>query len=195
MSFYDVNNFENPRLIGEFNLNNAQNDCDDITSDSSENFLGCANGFYGFYIIDISNLNDIKIYAQYDEIFQQNGVESIIFDDELSFGFYAVRETGVGYFEIEKQNIYIGEKVSLLFIPLYSLNDVKFAEVYYYDNYQRQKLPNWGEFIQSQSKLNLKIDKSILNQNKQKPNIERHEIDRNSLHIVDKNLISQNIFQ
>lgn len=56
MRFYLVKDFSSPMKITDFKLEDNGNDCDDMYSDSTENYIGCANGFYGFYIIDIRNI-------------------------------------------------------------------------------------------------------------------------------------------
>lgn len=47
-------------------------------------------------------------------VLKKNGVESVIFDKQMLFGFYAIREEGVGYFRISKNdngtaNIILGQ--------------------------------------------------------------------------------------
>lgn len=44
------------------------------------------------------------VWAESDMILKKNGVESVIIDDKLDFGFYAIREEGVGCFRINKNN-------------------------------------------------------------------------------------------
>ncbi|EAR92795.2 transmembrane protein, putative (macronuclear) [Tetrahymena thermophila SB210] len=104
MAFYNATNPEKLTYINEFKLIDKQNDCDDITTDKQERYLACANGFQGIYILQVEDFMKPILWAEGDMILKKNGVESVIVDDQLKFGFYAVREEGVGAFQIIKNN-------------------------------------------------------------------------------------------
>ncbi|KAL4454022.1 hypothetical protein ABPG74_003905 [Tetrahymena malaccensis] len=104
MAFYNATDPQNLTYINEFKLNDKQNDCDDITTDKQERYLACANGFQGLYILQVDDFMNPILWAEGDMILKKNGVESVIIDDQLKFGFYAVREEGVGAFQIIKNN-------------------------------------------------------------------------------------------
>ncbi|KAL4497894.1 hypothetical protein ABPG72_000649 [Tetrahymena utriculariae] len=104
MAFYNATNPQKLTYINEFKLIDKQNDCDDITTDKQERYLACANGFQGLYILQVDDFMNPILWAEGDLILQKNGVESVIVDDQLKFGFYAVREEGIGAFQIIKNN-------------------------------------------------------------------------------------------
>ncbi len=55
--------------------------------------LGCANGLYGFYILDVTEF-PLKIHISYNYSmnikFKKKRVNSLVFDDDLKFGFYSI---------------------------------------------------------------------------------------------------------
>ncbi|EWS75171.1 transmembrane protein, putative (macronuclear) [Tetrahymena thermophila SB210] len=107
---YDVKDFTNPVLKKLFNSDQEINDHTDYQTNSNQTLVAISS-FRSIIILDLTNINDssstIRVLAKYEipsNNLIQRSISSISFNEQFTYGFYAIREYGVFAFKIIQNN-------------------------------------------------------------------------------------------
>ncbi|KAL4454021.1 hypothetical protein ABPG74_003904 [Tetrahymena malaccensis] len=107
---YDVKDFQNPVLKKLYKLDQEINDHTDYQTNSNQTLVAISS-FRSIIILDLTNIDDpsssLRVLAKYDipqNNLIQRSIQSISFNEQFTYGFYAIREYGVFAFQIIQNN-------------------------------------------------------------------------------------------
>ncbi|KAL4469533.1 hypothetical protein ABPG74_004786 [Tetrahymena malaccensis] len=128
-------------------------------------------------IIDLSDLNNPFVISKYTEYNEQSVATCVL--NNLQYGF-STSNKGLRIFPMQSQiaihssfyeiqpnnqlkaipnNLKIGQKVLIQLLLIYVVDGMQIMDVFYYNNYQRNALPSWIQFIQINNSIQILVDK------------------------------------
>ncbi|EAR88458.2 hypothetical protein TTHERM_00170460 (macronuclear) [Tetrahymena thermophila SB210] len=128
-------------------------------------------------IIDLSDLNNPFVLSKYTEFNEQSIATCALNNLEYAFStsnkglriFPLKSQVAIhsSFFEIQpnnqlkaiSNNLKIGQKVLIQLLLIYVVDGMQIMDVFYYNNYQRNALPSWIQFIQINNSIEILVDK------------------------------------
>ncbi|EAS04253.3 MFS transporter (macronuclear) [Tetrahymena thermophila SB210] len=136
LTIIDVEDYANPYIFSILNFQNESSSSFCITPDNKSIFI---IGNAGMRFMPLQN--DIKIHTQISKL--------------------STSSSGKVYYEIldKGQKLQVGQTVQMVFVPLELRRKIKFTQVYYYRNYEKNSLPYWMTFLSNQQMIQMTVDK------------------------------------
>ncbi|KAL4500462.1 hypothetical protein ABPG72_003413 [Tetrahymena utriculariae] len=136
LTIIDVEDYINPYIFSIVSFPNESSSSFCITPDYKSIFF---IGNIGMRFMPL--LTDIKIHTQISKL--------------------STSSSGKVYYEIlsNGQKLQVGQTVQMVFVPLELKRKIKFAQVFYYRNYEKKSLPYWMTFLSNQQMIQMTVDK------------------------------------
>ncbi|KAL4469534.1 hypothetical protein ABPG74_004787 [Tetrahymena malaccensis] len=128
-------------------------------------------------IVDLSDLNNPFVFSKYVEYNEQSISNCVL--NNLKYAF-STSNKGLRIFPMKSQvaihssfyeiqpnnqlkaisnNLKIGQKILIQLLLIYQVDGMQIMDVFYYNNYQRNALPSWIQFIQINNSIQILVDK------------------------------------